>query len=223
VSEDIKVLSLEEVRARVKSRKEGVDVSKLPTFHHKALGGTVYYGSLPSGEMQNFNNVEQYYPTDHPVPALRGTKASTDALDERNRQKILLQFGAYLEGGTRLDAETVEDLLDDPLSGNDNLILSQLIRDTSFDTNESQPAPRSEIPGTVVGFTQYEAAFQDLLIKTGWLTHWVEYVTGDDTSTPEMKEAAIKLQKLQQAAPEWAKRLQSQKLVDALLQADPPR
>lgn len=225
---DTKVLSLEEIRARIKARKDAgaLNVSSLPTFHHEGLGGDVYYAPIPSHAMQRWDNIEQYYPLDHPARELRGTRASNDELDARNREKILLQYGVYTENGTRLDEAIIDALFDDPLCGPDNRALALLIRDKSYgdkatagQNGEAQPSENEKV---TFAFTQWEAAFHDLLVKTGWVKHWVEYVTGHDESTPSMKEAAEKLQKLEEAAPEWAKRLQSQKLLNLLLQADVP-
>ena len=212
MSDENKVLSLEEVRARVQARKkEGIDLSTLTEFHHDGLGGSVFYGVLPSSALHRLRNVTQYYPLDHPDPNLRGRIASTPELDARVYDKTLLMWGVWTQDGKRIDEDTVELLLDDPASGPSNRALCDLIeRKCMFES-----ASGSSLT-FVSAFTQWEAAFHDLLVKTGWVRHWVEYVTNNDESSSEMKEAAAKLQKLEEAAPEWAKQLQSEKLMAAL-------
>lgn len=68
------------------------------------------------------------------------------------------------------------------------------------------------IAATIAAFSRWDAAFPNLLVKSGWMKYWVESITSSDTNTPEVKEAARRLLQLEAAPPEWAKRLQSQRL-----------
>jgi hypothetical protein len=207
-----KVLSLEELRARVQTRKkDGVDLSALTEFYHEGLGGKVLYGVLPSAAMHRLRDVTQYYPFDYPDPTLRGQKSSTLELDQRNYDKILLRWGVWTQDGKRIDDETAEALLDDALSGPSNKALCDLIERKCLFEGASGASLTY-----ITAFTQWEAAFHDLLVKTGWVKHWVEYVTSSDESSAEMKEAAAKLTKLEEAAPEWARQLESEKLFAAM-------
>lgn len=216
-----KVLSLEDVRARVQSRRaQGVDISKMKTFEHSGLGGTVLYGALPSFALARYENIAQFYPLDHANPQLRGLKCSTAELDELNREKCLLRYGVRLNDGRPLDEETIEWLISDQHSGSDNRELAlAVLRETYNETNANNTD--ADAIDKIAGFTRWDAAFHDLLVKSGWVAHWVEYVTSSDTSTPEAKEAAHKLAKVEEAAPEWAKTMQAGELIKALNAADP--
>lgn len=204
-------MSLEQVRARVKARTSmGVDMSRCKPFHHEGLGGTLFYGTLPTYAMSRYENIEQFYPLDHPDAALRGQRASTPDLDQRNREKTLLGAGVYTSDGQRLDEAMLEWLLNDPASGPANRRLSLLVLHASF---ENQSPSQADL---ITGFSLWDAAFHDLLVKTGWVKHWVEYVTSSDDSTPEAKDAALKLTKLEAAAEEWSKKLQAQQIAEEL-------
>lgn len=218
-SAEPQVLSLQQVRERVHARQKAaqVDVSKMPQFEHEGLGGKVRYYALSSGDAHRLNNPEQFFPLDHPEPALRGRKASTPAMDDRTREKTLLMGGVWTEDGKRLPEDVVEALMDDPFSGPDNLLLTREILDlTNKRQKDEEAGGAANAPGLVFAFSRWESAFHDLLVKTGWVAHWVEYVTARDDSTPEAREAARKLAKLEAAAPEWAKHLQSHEITEAL-------
>jgi hypothetical protein len=215
--EEARVLSLEEIRAKVQARQQqGVDLSKLEKFEHAGLGGTVYYGPLSSYAMSRYENVEQYYPLDHQDVNLRGKRASTDELDQSNRERLLLRYGVWTADGKQLGDADVEWLLSDQASGPDNRRLALAVMRVTFASGE----PRSEETGLITGFSRWEAAFHDLLVKSGWVGYWVEYVTSSDLSTPEAKEAALRLQKLEAAAPEWSKRMQAEEIVKSLEEVD---
>jgi hypothetical protein len=195
-------------------------LSTLKTFEHEGLGGTVYYGTIPSFAMHRYENIEQYYPLDHPDPKLRGMKSSTSELDELNRERLLLRYGVRAGDGKMLDDATVEWLLKDEVSGPDNRRLTLAILTATWGTKDESATPESRELNLVTAHSRWEAAFHDLLVKSGFVAYWVEYVTSNDLSTPEAREAVHKLAKLEAAAPEWARQLQAEKITQALMKED---
>jgi hypothetical protein len=192
VPEGAQVATLEEIKAKIKSRQVS-DLSQLPTHHH-ALLGMVYIAPLSTTAYAELEATEA------PLPAWANPEAGTswppqgEKLRSSKRMQILLGNGVLTADGKKLDDEVVAELMKGDC-GAETKRLTMVI--------QKHNPPSYQLVGEfaqMYGHSRFLQVFMEVTREAGLWGKLIEYLTAADDN-PKAQEGAQALKKVEEALP----------------------